>query len=183
MNANRALLALLLTGVLAPAEELRGVLYGYELGNGAKPSGTFQLGVGATIRNFAYPGALWKQGTMPRDWSGMEGRSERGRVTRVTCTGQIADSIRGAFALVRDYMEGWPSDISASSTLSARYRSSPELKRFDGQVNSGDLGFFFSSGSAGACLRITSVGPSVTRIASNCRVEVKGRRGASHSSS
>jgi hypothetical protein len=178
MKANRTLVAVLLTGVLLHAESVRGVLYGYELGNGAAPSGTFQLGVGSAIRSFEYPGALWKRSEPCREigavW--LVDLDHGGAPLQVHCLGRVNKQVRDAFTVVRDYMESWPSSIDATDALSEQYRASREFRQIAEQVQSGEMELFYGIGQVGLCLSIKNADSSAkTLVASHCPMELNGK--------
>jgi hypothetical protein len=99
--------------------------------------------------------------------------------TRVTCTGRINEDIHEPWLLVRRYMEGLPKAVSHVTSLSERYRSSLEFRRFRQEVISGDLYFYYETADTVKCLRIVRSEPAArTDLIANCAIELRGKPAA-----
>jgi hypothetical protein len=167
--------------VLSCGESITGVVYSNKIGNGIHPAGKVELAAGKRVSILEYGeplethfssescndlGALWTVTVQHIDNNLF--------ISSVTCTGGLDQAVHTPWLLVRDYLNSLPSSVSRADSLSSRYRSSPEFRRFVEQVNSLDLNFYFGRDELSRCLKIVSVESSNrTSVAADCAVELR----------
>jgi len=178
------MLACMLLGTgLCHTEQLKGVLYFDELGNGRYPSGTTKLAVGTTIYALEYGdprqrhfqteacyhlGAVWSVTVDTVDGSPY--------IRRASCSGEVDDDVHGPWLLVRNYLAGLPRSVSAGRFVSDRWRSSSEYRQFSDQLGSGELRIRFRPAAGTRCIDILSVERvKRTTLTATCSVELAGK--------
>jgi hypothetical protein len=167
---------------LCRAEQLRGVLYFDELGNGAYPSGTTKLAVGTRMYTLEYGDPDARRFSNPvcselgAVWSVTIGRHDGSPyVRRAACSGEVDENVHGPWLVVRDYLARLSDSEPGDSFLSLRWRSSPGYRSLASKIENGSLKVDFNPVTASRCIEVERVEPrEQTRLAATCSIERDG---------